>query len=134
MRADMADEGARWLGQALRDLADAEYNRSGGRHNVACFLAQQASEKALKGYLYAQGVEAPRGHSVRELVAAASEFAKPFDELAKKGSDLDKFYIPTRYPNGLPGGLPSEAFDEADSERALGDARAVIGMVEGSLK
>lgn len=28
---------------------------------------------------------------------------------AEKASVLDKYYIPTRYPNGLPGGVPYEA-------------------------
>jgi len=27
---------------------------------------------------------------------------------------LDRYYIPTRYPNGLPGGVPSRYFDDPE--------------------
>jgi HEPN domain-containing protein len=39
--------------------------------------------------------------------------------------------IPTPYPNGLPGGIPAEAFDQVDAERALELARHVLQFVEG---
>jgi HEPN domain-containing protein len=38
--------------------------------------------------------------------------------------------IPTRYPNGLPGGIPAEAFNQVDAERALELARHVLQFVE----
>ncbi|OGF54055.1 MAG: hypothetical protein A2Z21_04445 [Candidatus Fraserbacteria bacterium RBG_16_55_9] len=34
-----------WLNQALRDLEQAEDSRRAGRHEWACFAAQQAAEK-----------------------------------------------------------------------------------------
>jgi HEPN domain-containing protein len=37
------------------------------RNAVACFLAQQAAEKALNGLLYAAGAEVVLGHSVAAL-------------------------------------------------------------------
>jgi hypothetical protein len=46
-----------WQEQARQDVDDACYNQAGGRYHLTCFLAQQAAEKALKGYLYARGVE-----------------------------------------------------------------------------
>lgn len=54
-------EAERWLAQARRDLDDARYVAAGGRWNLACFLAQQAAEKALKAYLFARGAEAVWG-------------------------------------------------------------------------
>lgn len=39
-------------------------------------------------------------------------------------------FIPTRYPNGLPGGIPSEAFSEEDAKRALDMAEKVIALVD----
>jgi HEPN domain-containing protein len=49
----------RWWRQARRDLESATINADHARHEVACFLSQQAAEKALKAFLYAQG-EDPR--------------------------------------------------------------------------
>jgi len=51
MRPDPRAEGERWLSQSERDLDDARYLREGGRHNLACYQAQQAAEKALKAVL-----------------------------------------------------------------------------------
>ena len=39
---------------------------------------------------------------------------------------LDLYYIPTRYPNGLPGGLPADAFGTDHSERAFAQTDRVI--------
>ncbi len=134
MRPRALDEGLRWLRQAEQDVSDALYAREGNRHNLACFLSQQAAEKALKGYLYAQGLEAPWGHSASELCDAAAEFDVDFGAIKRSAAALDKYYIPTRYPNGLPGGIPAEAFDSGDSERALSFAEQVVGLVSEKLK
>ena len=45
---DNVAEGARWIRQAQQDLEDATFAREGSRFNLACFLGQQAGEKALK--------------------------------------------------------------------------------------
>ena len=45
---DHKSEGARWLRQAEQDLRDAAYNQEGEKFNLACFLSQQAAEKAVK--------------------------------------------------------------------------------------
>ena len=126
-------ESNRWLAQAERDLDDAEYNLEGDRHNLACFVAQQAAEKALKAYLYHQGAEDVWGHSVAELCDDAAEFDEGFADLNKTAASLDKYYIPTRYPNGLPGGIPSEAFIKADALSAVAIARSVIDFVKGRI-
>ena len=34
-------------------------------------------------------------------------------------SDLDLFYVPTRYPNGFDSGTPAEAFSSVPSARAI---------------
>ncbi|WP_235603323.1 HEPN domain-containing protein [Thermoanaerobacter sp. YS13] len=54
------------------------------------------------------------------------------EEEAKRceGGSLDKYYIPTRYPNGLPGGIPSEAFIEEDAISAINKATKIIKFVE----
>jgi HEPN domain-containing protein len=46
----VANRARDWLEQALRDLAQAEDSRKAGRHEWACFAAQQAAEKAVKAF------------------------------------------------------------------------------------
>ncbi|MDY7040628.1 MAG: HEPN domain-containing protein [Chloroflexota bacterium] len=129
MQPDLKREGLRWWRQAERDLDDARYAFAGERYNLACFLAQQSAEKALKAYLYSQGMEMVLGHSVRELSEMAAELDAEFATLGKEVAPLDQYYIPTRYPNGLPGGVPFEAFNEDDGQRGLRLAERVLDTV-----
>jgi len=133
MKPSPESEGARWLEQAGRDLDDARFALQGQRYNLACFLGQQAAEKALEGYLYAQGEEAVWGHSVADLGREAAAFDPDFESLRKQVAVLDKYYIPTRYPNGLPGGIPSDAFDRDDGEKAIALATETIRVVKSKM-
>lgn len=56
-----------WLNQALVDLEEAEGARQAGRHEWACFAAQQPSEKAVKALHLHLGQEA-WGHVVARLL------------------------------------------------------------------
>jgi HEPN domain-containing protein len=123
------NEADRWLEQARRDLDDACYAAAGSRWNLTCFLAQQAAEKALKAYLYSRGAEAVWGHSVAELCQDAAEHDTDFEAARAEAAALDQYYIPTRYPDGLPGGIPADAYTKDDAERALARSRAVIDLV-----
>lgn len=120
--------------QAKRDLDDAEYSRKGERYNLACFLAQQSSEKALKAYLFYMGAEEVWGHSVAELSHNAADFDNRFADLGKTAAALDKYYIPTRYPNGLPGGIPSDAFIKEDADQAIKITNTVIDLVNSIIE
>jgi HEPN domain-containing protein len=92
----------RWFSQALQDLDDAKFNLSGKRYNVACFLAQQSAEKVLKAYLILKGAEEVWGDTVVELCIDAKDFDPDFSSIETQAALLDKYYIPTRYPNALP--------------------------------
>ena len=110
-------------------LVERQSTQVGGRYHLTCFLAQQAGEKALKGYLYAQGQDRVWGHSVADLARQASEYNESFEALIGVGGGLDRHYIPTRYPNGLPGGIPADAFDADDAEKAVRQAQLIIRQV-----
>ncbi len=130
MKIETSNEARRWLLQAEQDLDDAEFNLSGGRYNVACFLAQQSAEKALKAYLFSKEAEEVWGHSVAELCKDVQTFDPEFNQLETKAGPLDKYYIPTRCPNALPGGIPSKAFDENDATSAIRLARELIEFIK----
>ena len=127
---DFAAEGARWFRQAERDLEDAVFNRQGERYNVACFLSQQAAEKAVKAYLYRRGAEDVWGNSLIDLCEDAKLFEMFFDTIKAEARQLDKYYDITRYPTYLPSGIPAEAFDDIDAERAIELAEIVVRFVE----
>jgi HEPN domain-containing protein len=122
-------EASRWLEQARRDLDDARYAAAGSRWNLACFLSQQSAEKALKAYLFSRGAEAVWGHSVAELCHDAARHDPAFVELGQDAAALDQYYIPTRYPNSLPGGIPADAYTRTDADRALALSASVIDLV-----
>lgn len=126
---DHVAEGARWLRQAEQDLQDAEFAREGSRFNLACFLGQQAAEKAVKGFLYHRGAEDVWGHSLIDLCEDARLFDIMFDVVKSEARQLDKYYEITRYPNYLPSGISSEAFDRVDADRAIDLAEQVVGFV-----
>ena len=126
-------EGDRWLRQADSDLSDAQLAREHQRYNLGCFLAQQSGEKALKGFLYSRGAEDVWGHSLADLCEDAKVFEMLFDVLKSRAIYLDKYYNLTRYPNYLPGGIPSDAFDDLEAERAIELATEVLTFVRERL-
>ncbi|HEY3131874.1 MAG TPA: HEPN domain-containing protein [Acidobacteriota bacterium] len=124
-------ETTRWFQQALYDLKAAEWNIQGGFHDTACFLAQQAAEKALKSFLYYTGARrtALLTHSLVTMVGAAKEKLKSLAELLDEARELDLHYVPSRYPNGLPSGYPHQFYGKEMAERALRAAERLVSAV-----
>ena len=120
-------ESRRWLRQAEDDLSAVEVLLGHAKYSQSCFLSQQAGEKAIKAVWYWQGQE-PWGHSIAKLKDDMSDEETRSALVALRGDAvaLDKLYIPTRYPNGLPELLPSEAYGKVDAERALQCANNLI--------
>jgi HEPN domain-containing protein len=131
MKRPHEQEALRWSAQAAVEFADADDLRKRGRFYLALFHFQQAAEKALKAFLYlkVQSVEVFYTHSVDDLCAMAAELDPDFKAVSS-ARRLDRYYIPTRYPNGLPGGIPSEFFDDPkEAEEAMQEAKRVIDLV-----
>lgn len=134
MRGTPPAEGRRWLEQAEIDLTWAQHLSDQGAYHLACFLAQQVAEKALKAFLYSRGADIVLGHSVERLCAEASEAEPSFAEGCARWSALDGFYVPTRYPNALPDSIPARVFTRSAAEEAVGHAREVVEAVRGRMK
>jgi HEPN domain-containing protein len=111
--------------QAQRDLEHGRHAAAGGFHEWACFSAQQAAEKALKA-LHQHTAQEVWGHSVRYLLDALPADFAVTPALQDCGRILDRFYIPTRYPNGFDQGKPGDYYVAADSEVAFGCAEAIL--------
>lgn len=126
-------EAERWLRQAQYDRQAALANLDLGYHAWACFLSQQSAEKALKAFLYDRGEGPVIGHSTLGLLGRCAEIDNAFDGLSDDCKRLDQFYIPTRYPSGLPGGVPHEFFDESHSAVAIAALTNIITVVVNML-
>lgn len=134
MQRDARYEGQRWLEQAQADRAGAQLLFDGGSYHLACFVAQQVAEKALKAFLYAQGEEFVVGHSVEALCRWAAEFDPDFETLRQSVAPLDAYYIPTRYPNSLPDSIPARIYTQTVAEEVLRLADQVLILVQEKLK
>jgi HEPN domain-containing protein len=115
-----------WFAQAERDLEQARASQRDGRHEWACFAAQQAAEKAVKALHLALGQEA-WGHSIAKLLV---ELPVAVDSLmVERGRVLDNLYVPTRYANGHPEGAPFEHYGPLQSREAIQYAGEIIDFV-----
>lgn len=125
--APVASRHADWLHQADADLRLSRHARDGGAHDWACFAAQQAAEKALKAALMRRGEDA-WGHTVTALLGVVVAEGKADEELVVCAKTLDKHYIPTRYPNGLDAGAPTDFYTGKDSDDAIACAERIVAF------
>lgn len=110
----MADRGQDWLRQAIRDLELAEEAQRAERHEWACFAAQQAAEKALKG-LHPHLKQEAWGHVVARLIGPR-QLPYPYPE--------------SEQPSG---GRAVRALRPLQSKEALSHAREILEFVRSQM-
>jgi HEPN domain-containing protein len=68
----------RWLHLAHEDLAAAEHLADAAHlpHRVACLMAQQAAEKAIKAVLVAEDMDPPKLHDLRRLLERSASLIR----------------------------------------------------------
>lgn len=88
----------------------------------------------MKAVFYSQGSRVVLGHSVRELAIQGEKIDPSFANLRETSALRDQFYIPTRYPNGLPSpAIPSQSYTASQADMALQAAEQVIETVRAFL-
>lgn len=123
------DNSADWIFLAESDLKAARIVLQEEIYHTACFHAQQAIEKSLKAILRHRQKIVPKTHSLAKL---AHEVEKS-GNIALNENDLifvDQFYIPTRYPDTLPGSLPEGLPTKKDAEKAIHVAQTVFAITK----
>ena len=69
-----------------------------------------------------------------ELLQALESHVPAVDEvMLDRARSLDKLYVPTRYPNGLPSGAPADYYTRVEAERAIADAETIVECCRGVL-
>lgn len=125
---DSGAEAERWWLQAENDLGFARIALREAYYHQACFIAQQAAEKSVKAVGYHLGDRTVLGHSVATLVDRYQERAPELARLRSAAGALDVYYVPARYPNGLPGGVPFKVFTEPQAREAVEGAEAFVRL------
>lgn len=128
-------EALRWFRQAEDDLSSARVLNDNKKFAQSCFYCQQASEKAVKALWFQLGLD-PWGHSVLRLIEDIddNELRKELDIFSDHARALDRFYMTTRYPNGLPELIPFEAYSSKDSAEAIKLGDEIIQHIRAFLK
>ena len=123
-------EYSRWLSSAKKTLESARGDLNRGDYNWACFKAQQAAEMAVKALLHGLGLPA-YGHSISKLlINLRSKGLQVSNDIINLAKSLDKYYIPTRYPNAWVEGTPYDYYTVEDAESAIRYAKSIIEWVE----
>ncbi len=114
-----------WMDQAESDLQHARSDLDGRYYEWACFSAQQAAEKAAKAVFQVMGAEA-WGHAAADLLIELGRRHQVPEALIEGALELDKAYIPARYPNAHPSGSPRTRYTKGEAIRLIGYADEII--------
>lgn len=111
---------------ARNSLAAEDYEWS-------AFASQQAAEKAVKALFQRLHLEA-WGHSVTALLENLPNESKPPADLVDRARELDKHYIPTRYPNGFERGAPVDYYTRREAESAITGGEEIIEFCRNKIR
>lgn len=118
---------------AKEDLRMADLALGVSLYNQVCFHGHQAAEKSLKALIVYNDADPPKTHRLTELLILLQDEEPTLRELAGELRSLESYYIPTRYPDALPGALPEGLPGEDEAQKALAAARRVSEAVRETI-
>jgi len=123
------DEAREWLRFAQEDLDTAETLLAGASPKIrpALFHAQQAAEKALKGFLVWHDCEYPFTHNLTLLLDRAAALDSSLRPAVIPAVDLTQFAVRLRYPGD------QEQPELAEARSWLSVARSVCEAIASRL-
>jgi len=124
---------ADWFGEALAELRASRDLCATGHWSWCCFTSQQAAEKALKAIC--EHFRSPQfGHNLNVLIDAVEQHVRVDNSIRTACARLNRYYIPTRYPDAFPQGVPAEQYFESDAHQALDDAEQIVRFAERAIQ
>jgi len=118
-----------WLEKASEDLTVARLVLKEGHTAHTCFLSQQCIEKSLKAYLLFQANDYPRTHKLVDLLNSCATLDTAFSQFLSECTVVDQYYVPTRYPDGIPGSTASGLPSETEAKEAMQTAEKILQFV-----
>ncbi len=98
-------------------------------------MTEQTAQVALNAFLIYQKKRAIWQHSVQELARMCSQYDKEFEKFIEFGKILDRYYIPTRYPDALTRpAVPYKTYTKKDAEEALSFGKEIVEAVSQKIK
>ena len=118
-----------WLEEARADLRHASQAQRIGSYNWACFVAEQAAEKAIKAFLI--GILRKRPIHIHDLTALHGQMQGKLKfplSISNRLAELSAYYTAARYPNaGL--NRPSVSITSRQAKSAIRTARGIVTVV-----
>ncbi len=98
---ETADVVRGWIRKAASDMVTVEATITAGAFDAACFHAQQAAEKYLKGFLTFHGVLFPFTHNLADLTELCAGIDASFRSLTPVASELTPYAVRLRYDDSF---------------------------------
>ncbi len=119
-----------WITQARAELRARRDLLPGQHWSWCCFTCQQAAEKALKALC--EHFRTPQfGHNLNLLVQAVEAHTRVGESMRMACARLNRYDIPTRYPDAFDRGAPADQCFDADAQQAVTDAEEVVQFATG---
>ena len=130
MNNDVTKYVADWFSRSDDDLVLVKLilEKGTGSPNLACFHAQQAAEKYLKGFLAYHDLHVRKIHDLEVLLEDSKKVDASLAELQDDARFLSRFYIESRYPDDY------VEFSRQDAEKALDAALHIKEFVLKKIK
>lgn len=112
-----------WYERASHDIEDADRLLIGGGYSdTICYLAHQAVEKYLKGFLLFNKTNYPFIHDLPRLLGLCKKFDEHIWDYLEECEKINGYYIEDRYPLNAPLQYSKE------------ETKEVIKMAKGLIK
>ncbi len=117
-----------WINQAESDLESAKYNLQGGKLDVAAYLCQQSTEKALKALYIKNKNELWKTHDLVKL----AELVKAPKRIVELCNEINPIYTEDRYPD-YSDVIPAKKFKQEEVEDFFNKSKEVIKWIKKNL-